>query len=314
MHVYRWDLDRTYLDTPIHSVRGLIRTALENAGEKRNVPGAAALMRALVDRAPDCRVQVLSGSPTQLRPVLEEKLALDGVRVDELVLKDNLGHLRRGRLRAVRDQLGYKLPRLLQSRVGLPAHVGETLFGDDSEADALIYAAYAAAVAGRLDEDGLAHLLEAGGAYPDAVARSVRALRRIERADAVEDIFIRVDRGVPLASHRRLGGAVIPVFGWAQAALVLHRRGRVDDLGLERVLLACMEEGRLSPRRMAGHVQDAVRRGLTEPGHAQAALGASSALAPLAEAVARSLERLGAPPLAASAADSPDWLALLRAG
>src|SRR5690606_11530534 len=137
-----------------------------------------------------------------------------------------------------RDQLGYKLPRLLQSRVGVSPEVGETLFGDDSEADALIYAAYAAAVAGRLDEDGLAHLLEAGGAYPDAVARSVRALRRIERSDAVEDAFIRIDRGVPLAWHRRLGRVVVPVFDWAQAALVLHRRGRVDDHGLERVLTA----------------------------------------------------------------------------
>lgn len=313
MHVYRWDLDRTYLDTPIHSVRGLIRTALEHAGEKRNVPGAAALMRALVDRTPDCHVQVLSGSPTQLRPVLEEKLALDGVRVDELVLKDNLGHLRRGRLRAVRDQLGYKLPRLLQSRVGLGPEVQETLFGDDSEADALIYAAYAAAVAGRLDEDALAHLLEAGGAYPEAVSRSVRALRRIEKADAVEDAFIRIDRGLPLASLRQLGPVIVPVFDWSQAALVLHRRGRIDDSGLERVLLACLEEGRRTPSGMAGIFQDAVRRRLVEPPGVEAFLRERPSLEHLAEAVERALLRLGTPPRAPGATESPDWLAFLRA-
>ena len=34
---------------------------------------------------------------------------------------------------------GYKLPRLLQQQVGVGASVQETLFGDDSEVDALVY-------------------------------------------------------------------------------------------------------------------------------------------------------------------------------
>ena len=84
MHVYRWDLDRTYLDTDIHSVRGLIRTALESASDKRTLPGAAALMRALTDADPSSRVFILSGSPTQMRDVLREKLTLDGVRFDRV--------------------------------------------------------------------------------------------------------------------------------------------------------------------------------------------------------------------------------------
>ena len=87
MHVYRWDLDKTYLETDFHSVRGLIRSALEPAEAKRNVPGSAALLRALSSR-PGSRVIFLSGSPTQLREVLERKLELDGVRFDELHLKD----------------------------------------------------------------------------------------------------------------------------------------------------------------------------------------------------------------------------------
>ena len=41
VHVYRWDLDRTYLDTDIRSVRGMVRAALEQASEKRTIPGAA---------------------------------------------------------------------------------------------------------------------------------------------------------------------------------------------------------------------------------------------------------------------------------
>ena len=139
MHIYRWDLDRTYLDTEIDSVRGLLRTALESAGEKKVIPGADALLRSLIRHDPDAMVCILSGSPRQMRGVLREKLALDGIRVDKLTLKDNLGNIRRGRLRAVRDQLGYKLPSLLEARQGMDAQRTETLFGDDSEVDALVY-------------------------------------------------------------------------------------------------------------------------------------------------------------------------------
>ena len=79
MHIYRWDLDRTYLDTEIDSVRGLLRTALESAGEKKVIPGADALLRSLIRHDPDAMVCILSGSPRQMRGVLREKLALDGI-------------------------------------------------------------------------------------------------------------------------------------------------------------------------------------------------------------------------------------------
>lgn len=312
MHVYRWDLDRTYLDTPIHSVRGLIRTALESATEKRNVPGAAALMRALADHDPASRVFILSGSPTQMRPVLEQKLALDGVRFDQLVLKDNLGNLKRGRLRAVRGQVGYKLPRLLQARVGLGPGVRETLFGDDSEADALIYAAYAAAVAGEIDERELARVLEAGDAYPDVVARALKAYRRIGHADAVEDIFIRLDRGLPLQVFRHLGPKVIPVFSWFQAALVLYGRDRVDGLGVDNVLRACCDEGALTPPRVAGLVQDGLRRGLITLQTVHEVMERSEALRAMSPAIEGAVRHLGTPPAPAPPRPRPDWFAFLR--
>jgi len=149
VHVYHWDLDRTYLDTDIHSVRGMVRAAFEHASSKRNIPGAAALLRGLIEKDPTCRVSIISGSPRQMRDVLSEKLALDGVRFDSLVLKDSLHHLRRGRFRAIKGQIGYKLPQLLKTRVGFGKGVRESLFGDDTEVDALVYALYAEAVAGR---------------------------------------------------------------------------------------------------------------------------------------------------------------------
>ena len=39
--VYRWDLDKTYVQTDFSSVRGLFRAATEKAENKRVVPGMA---------------------------------------------------------------------------------------------------------------------------------------------------------------------------------------------------------------------------------------------------------------------------------
>ena len=46
-HVYRWDLDKTYLRTDFDSFRELIKTAFEKPEDKRSVPGASALLREL---------------------------------------------------------------------------------------------------------------------------------------------------------------------------------------------------------------------------------------------------------------------------
>ncbi|TNE84438.1 MAG: hypothetical protein EP330_29945 [Deltaproteobacteria bacterium] len=297
MHVYRWDLDRTYLDTEIHSVRGLLRTALETAEEKRNIPGSAALLRALTRKDPDARVSILSGSPRQMRSVLEEKLALDGIRVDRLILKDNLGNIRRGRLRAVRGQVGYKLPALLKARIGLGPAVRESLFGDDSEVDALVYTVYAEAVAGRLSPAELARIMEAGGAYSDSVEEAVDALRHVGRADAVEDIFIHVDRGVPVRAFARLSPRVIPVFSWFQAAAVLWARGRLAPAGLAEVAKQCIDERHdVGEVAVAGWIQDVVRRGHLSLDQAHDLLTACHDLAPVHAPVRRALDALGDAP------------------
>src|SRR5271166_6453620 len=133
-HIARWDLDKTYLRTDFDTLRDIVRTALERPDEKRTNPGASTLLREMVRAG--IRVHILSGSPEQMRRRLEDKLRLDGITWDTFTLKPNLQNLLRFRFRAVRDQLGYKLPALLQARArlaeaGEPGPVGkETLFGD----------------------------------------------------------------------------------------------------------------------------------------------------------------------------------------
>lgn len=313
MHVYRWDLDKTYLDTDIHSMRGLVRAALEGAAEKRNVPGSASLLRALVEHDPACRVAILSGSPRQMRTVLEEKLALDGIRWDEMILKDSLGHIRRGRLRAVRSQVGYKLPALLRARAGMGPSVHETLFGDDSEVDALVYTLYAEALAGRLTEGELSRIMKAGDAYDEAVRTAVSAMGRLPRADAVEDIFIRLDRGVPPAWFRKLGSRVVPVFSWLQAALVLFKRERLGAELTARVVRASADEAGMDEHQLASHVQDIVRRHHVDAQDIRELLSQTRPLESASPAILQALDHLGrgsAPPRAPS---HPDYLGFLRA-
>ena len=258
MHIYRWDLDRTYLDTDIHSVAGMLRSALESAADKRNITGADALLRALVRQDPNAKVSILSGSPTQMRDVLSEKLARDGIPFDSLVLKDNLRNLRRGRFRALRAQVGYKLPALLAQRIGELPGSTESLFGDDAEVDAAIYCLYAECCAGRIDSAQLTRILRAGGAYDDQLDHALRSFARLRTEEAVVEIFIRVDRGIPLRLFERLGPLVVVVFSWFQAALCLAERGRVSPQGVLAVAARTTE--RVGTSGLAALAQDAVRR------------------------------------------------------
>jgi hypothetical protein len=313
MHVYRWDLDRTYLATEISSVRGLVRAALETADQKRNIPGAPALLRSLIEHDPSCRVAIVSGSPPQMRQVLEEKLALDGVRFDQLVLKDSLSSLRRGRVRAVTGQMGYKLPKLLQMRAGLGHVVRETLFGDDSEVDALVYAVYADVIAGRLAEPEMTRIMEAGGAYPEAIEEACRALQRVGRADAVEDAFILLERGNrALARFHLLGSHVVPVYSWFQAAVLLWVRGRLTPSGVAGVARAVSDEG-TSEHGLAGLVQDLVRRGLVSADDIERLLAEAPGLGPIATPIRRALLRMGPIPEAPRRLARSEYVAFLRA-
>lgn len=313
MHIYRWDLDRTYLDTDIFTVRGMLRAAVEPAESKRNIPGADALLRALLRRHPDDRAAILSGSPTQMRAALEQKLALDGIRFDSLILKDNLDNLRRGRLRALKGQIGYKLPRLLASRLAESPATTESLFGDDAEIDAVIYAVYADVVAGRVTVDELVAVMKAGGAYRDQIDDAVGSARQLSAHDVVADIWIHVDRGIPLANFSKLGGRVRVVFSWFQAALGLWALDRLTDEDVADVARRVAQAGGHGPLAMSSWVQDAVRRGLAPPRAVHDLLVRTDALRGLAPDAAQAIDRLGNWPGASTRAPQRDYIGFLRA-
>ena len=264
-HIARWDLDKTYLRTEFDSLRDILRTALERPDEKRTNPGASTLLREMVRAG--IRVHILSGSPEQMRRRLEDKLRLDGITWDTFTLKPNLQNLLRLRFRAVRDQLGYKLPALMKARAAVgdgPEAAGacrETLFGDDAEADAYVYSLYADIVAGRVTEDVLSQVLERGRVYDDVHVETLEIARGIEPVDAVERILIHLEQQTPPDDFRTYGARVVPFYNYLQAAFVLHEDGRLAPGGVLRVAVELATEHHFDGDALARSYLDLARRG-----------------------------------------------------
>jgi hypothetical protein len=266
-YIARWDLDKTYLRTEFDTLRDLVRTALERPDEKRTNPGASTLLREMVRAG--TAVHILSGSPEQMRKRLEDKLRLDGITWDTFTLKPNLSNVLRLRFRAVRDQLGYKLPALLRARATMTlgdASEGaelprEALFGDDAEADAYVYSLYADVVAGRVDTRTLLEICHRGRVYEDVAEELVSFAARIQHVDAVERIFIHLERQTPPGDLRVYGARLVPFYNYLQAAFVLFEDERIPADAVLRVAVELVVMHRFDGDALARSYLDLAKRG-----------------------------------------------------
>lgn len=323
--ITRWDLDKTYLRTEFDTLGDLVRTALERPDQKRAVPGAAALLRALGETG--AHVHILSGSPRQMRAKLEEKLRIDRVRWDELTLKPNLSNIMRLRFRALRDQLGFKLPVLLDARRrdqhlggdGKPP--GEVLVGDDAEADAFVYSLYADVCAGTVDRPALDRILHVGRVYADQREICLAAQAEIQTGTVVERVLIHLDRQSPPSTFDMFGPRVVPFYNYLQAALVLAEDGRLGGTATMEVAGVLALRHRFDGEALARSYLDLLRRGHVSGAVLPTLKGGLTALrdsgadptvlSPLTEMTALIEQYLAAPPPAQPVrASTPDYLEL----
>ncbi|RLB52146.1 MAG: hypothetical protein DRJ42_15585 [Deltaproteobacteria bacterium] len=296
--VYRWDLDKTYLRTEFDTVRDLLKTAFEKPDQKRTVPGAAALLRELQATNP-ASVFILSGSPEQMRKVLEAKLRLDGIQWDSFTLKPSLKKLLRGRFRFLKDQVGYKLAALLGARVELEEDLDEVLFGDDAEADAFIYSLYSDICAGRVAKETLVAVLERARVHEDDIPDLVRMAEDIRTYDGTRQIFIHLDRVSPVAVFNEFGSRVCPIYNYFQPACVLVEEGALDGDAALRVGAEIVIQHAFSPDALIASFMDVVRRGHVGGGAARHIIEAFESgdraryagAAPALEGFARDVER-----------------------
>ncbi|MBK6513820.1 MAG: hypothetical protein IPM79_29515 [Polyangiaceae bacterium] len=264
--IARWDLDKTYLRTDFDTVVDLLRTAIERPDQKRTVPGAAALLREL-GRA-GVETHILSGSPEQLRSRIIEKLRLDGVKYASLTLKPNLQNLLRLRLRALRGQLGYKLPALLLGRCELSAQhtgdgalVNEVLLGDDAEADAFVYCLYADVCRGVVSEGLLEEILHRGRAYEDSIRDAIRLSKYIAKGEVVERVLIHLERQSAPSDFKLYGPRVVPFYNYLQAAFVLFEDGRVPAEAVLAIATDLVVVHNFERTALSRSYLDLVRRG-----------------------------------------------------
>lgn len=267
-HIARWDLDKTYLRTEFATFRDLVRTAFERADEKRTNPGAASLMREMALAGHE--VHILSGSPQQMRRRLEEKLRMDGISWASFTLKPNLQNLLKLRFRALRDQLGYKLPMLLAARARLleqggPPYPRESLFGDDAEADAFVYSLYADVLAARVPDSVLADTCAKGRLYESDIARIVATARALQKRDPnpepVSRILIHLEGQTSPSNFNVYGAKVVPFYNYLQAAFVLYEDDGIPASAVLRVATELVILHRFDGDQLARSHRELARRG-----------------------------------------------------
>jgi hypothetical protein len=272
------DIDKTYLATNFSTLRGLLSIPFEFAIDKRAITGMAPLLREL-RRGPGQRSRLtplyfVSASPPQLRRILQKKMLLDGVEFDGITFKDQLRILRRGEVRRLREHLSFKLTALLLYHTDLPPGAREILIGDDTESDALCYAIFGDAVAGRLRGDPLRATLVRHGVGPDDAAAVTKLAGTLAPRDSLARIYIHLEKGTPPETFVPYG-RLAATRDALQMALDLWDHGEIALPGVVRVAAALREAGRPLPQ-LVSSLLDARARGLVA---GAAAAEAAAALA-----------------------------------
>ncbi|MFT7624058.1 MAG: hypothetical protein ACI9WU_003244, partial [Myxococcota bacterium] len=162
--VLRSDVDLTYLNTDFHTWDAMAALMIEDASDRDTLPGMAAVYQKLA------RPTVfLSGSPRFFKRILEGKMELDSVDNAGVILKPYKDLVVLGLwdfdplsiVPSLKEQIGYKLTRLLQLRQDLPPSAQEILMGDDSEADQVVYNLYQRFTSGALSTEQLLAAVQA---------------------------------------------------------------------------------------------------------------------------------------------------------
>lgn len=264
--VYVWDLDKTYLDTNITSLRGLFRTIREKAFQKKNIPGSATLVRALIqnkkDLNPDFPLYFITASPPQMERKIKAKLEIDGILPFGAFFKDNLKNLKPNRFRRLTQQIGFKLQALLQLRCKLKEDVQQILWGDDSETDALIYSLYSDICSERIEGHELMSLLESLNVMPSQVKMILDLKLKISKFDPVHKIYINLATDTDPDYYTKFGRRTIPTYNTFQVALDLFQDKRISAQTLTGIAQVLISGYAFSREEILWSLEDLIQRNI----------------------------------------------------
>lgn len=264
--VFVWDLDKTYLDTSIDSLRALLLTAVERALAKKNVPGTNVLLQSLAShwtretgqsRLP---IYFITASPPQMEARIREKFEIDHIRPFGCFFKDNLKNIHPKRWWRLTKQVGYKIQALLQLRGLLKPDVKQVLWGDDSESDAIIYNLYSDICARRLSSQEIRHVLRAFFVTGEQVDRILMLQSQVPENDPVEKIYINLATDTDPDWYIKFGRRTLPTYNYFQVALDLFQDKR---LPIEAVLAVAQDmifNYAFTPEELVRSLDEMVRR------------------------------------------------------
>lgn len=266
--VFIWDLDKTYLDTTIDSLSGLLSTVLERAFHKKNIPATNILLQNLYSFRHKTRglqqfpIYFITASPPQMEERISEKFALDNIRPFGCFYKDNLANLRPSRLWRLRRQVGYKLQALMQLRTRLADDVKQICWGDDSETDAVIYNLYSDICARRLGPAEIRQILEKFRVTGEQVDTILSLQLDIPESDPVEKIYINLATDTDADYYLKFGRRTVATANTFQVAIDLVQDQRLNLEGLYAVAQDMIYNYDFTPEELGKSLDEMVRRKL----------------------------------------------------
>lgn len=253
-----WDIDKTYLDTHFSSFKGLLGIPFEFAIDKQTIAGSVPMLRALRrgpgDESAIVPLFFVSGSPVQLRKVIERRMTLDGVDFDGITFKDQFRFLLKGQPRGITEQIGYKLTALLLYRRQVPGPARWLMFGDDVESDAEVFLLFGEVCAGLRGSDLVRRLEQLGVAPRDIENVCALADPLSVTDDPVERVFIHLSTKRDPSSFN--DPRIVATRSYLQSALVLYQMGRIRADGIAAVARTLRRRG-ASEREIEMWLEDA---------------------------------------------------------
>ncbi len=272
-----FDLDKTYLATKFEKISGLFRIAFEKAEDKKNIPGAAALVRELrrgVDQNISTPIYFISGSPEELETVVREKFELDGVAFDGILFKNFREAIRKFKFKKIVDKIGFKLSALIYARSVFPPNADEILFGDDSEYDSTVYSLYSDIISGNLKDYEVMTILrkwDVDGEDLELIAESMKQLHKsaFKPREAVRGIFIHLEMKSSPSDHSQLSPLVNGTSNYFQTSVLLYKMNLISKAGLFRIIMDLTRHYHFKAHDFAVSLEDLIRRSLISSSEAQ---------------------------------------------
>lgn len=237
--IHVWDVDKTYLDTPFSSIRGLARIPVEFSVDKRPIKGMPEVIQELrwgsSDDYQGVPVVFITASPSWMSDILKKRMTMDGVEYDGLIMKDWIKIIFKKEFFRLKGQLGFKLISLLLLHSLFPVAT-LILYGDDMESDPEAFDMYIRIASHKLFGAALEDELDRYKVHhkDKKIIHDLAELTLInkKRTPKQNKAFILIQKGRPVST---LPSSVEPVKDALHLARLLYKHGFIRQKALTKV-------------------------------------------------------------------------------